>query len=30
VGLLMQDPEAQVVLARVGDDVGFGVGNGGG
>ena len=27
VGLLMQDPEAQVVLARVGDDVAFGVEN---
>ena len=27
VGLLMQDPEAQVVLARVGDDVAFGMGN---
>ena len=27
VGLLMQDPEAQVVLARVGDDVAFGMEN---
>lgn len=27
VGLLMQDPEAQVVLARVGDDVAFGTEN---
>ena len=29
VGLLMQDPEAQVVLARVGDDVAFGMENAG-
>ena len=27
VGLLMQDPEAQVILARVGDDVAFGMEN---
>ena len=27
VGLLMQDPEAQLVLARVGDDVAFGMEN---
>ena len=27
VGLLMQDPDAQVVLARVGDDVAFGMEN---
>ena len=27
VGLLMQDPEAQVVLARMGDDVAFGMEN---
>ena len=27
VGLLMQDPEAQVVLARLGDDVAFGMEN---
>lgn len=27
IGLMMQDPEAQVVLARVGDDVAFGMEN---